>query len=392
MFKKLEQKISLLLKYVKIDYFYYVLAILFFIVLIYKLVLFVINSFNFNFLHFSLFFLIITILFFFLKSFENFQIKKNFSSFVKNNWYAILITSFILYIVINLLYLNILFEGLFFYSTSFLLLIYIFLRLFWFKLDYSIFTSSIKNDDIFSFYTIYIVFFLFFFSYIFSFEKIEKYRIILVPISFWFATMVFVYLFNKDIVNLLKDKLSFDKLFKNKILYWLFALTILISISFFSLYGWKILNIFSQKEINNNQDELLSSQEAEEIIWDLFKQTIDDLENDKELNESLNDNKNDNENVKEISYIKIWEYYDFTRFIWFGNTWEDVWFIQKILKNEWYYNWEIDEIYDNSLWNILDSFIEDKTWISWNYTQIWPKTLEIFKDIKINDNILDSWN
>lgn len=88
--------------------------------------------------------------------------------------------------------------------------------------------------------------------------------------------------------------------------------------------------------------------------------------------------------IKQIKIIKIKDIYNFPRYIWLGDTWKDVIKLEEILKSQWYYKWEISQVYSQLLWDSLARFINVKTWAKSNYSQLWPKSMAIFKNIIIN--------
>lgn len=343
------------------EYLFYSVFFVFFLVCSYELVSFIINFKDYSLTKIFTFAYCLFLLFIFIKSFNDNKIKDFTKTFVLKNWNKLLLLMFVFYLLLNLIFVKDIFSWFFYYITFFLFISYVFLRYFWLKTNFNIFENDIKEDDTFSFYTVYIVTFLFILTYLFSFEWLQEHRISLVLVWFIFATFIYFIVFpTKLIIN-----------------FWLKKIFIYFSVfSFFSiLFSSYYIFFYNNKDVLNNskieqKPDLIQMPEEEQIKQEEFKD--DDVWVEDKL-----------KNKSEKEYKSIWELYDFSRFIWIWNTWEDVKNLQKIMSAQGFYLWEINWIFDEDTWDALDNFIETKTWETWNFTQLWPKTLEIFKNIKI---------
>lgn len=144
--------------------------------------------------------------------------------------------------------------------------------------------------------------------------------------------------------------------------------------------------IVNSKENSNDEN----NDNNEEI-----KEKFDEQINNEQKNEENKEQKEKNDDDKELSNelvdalnslflekeITIWEYYNFKRYIWMYDKWEDVRKVQEILKKEWYFSKEINWIFDEDTSKALNKFMYKH--FNYNYYWLWPKAMKDFKSIKI---------
>lgn len=347
----------------KWEYLFYFVFCIFFLVCSYEIVFFIINFEWYNFTKISVFVYLLFLFFVFIKSFTDNILNDYIKSFVFKNWNKVLLFIFVFYLFLNLVFLKDIFSWFFYYTTFSLFISYVFLRYFWLKTNFNVLENDIKEDDVFSFYTVYIVTFLFILTYLFSFEWLQEHRISLVLVWFIFATFIYFIVFPTKIIA--------DFWVKKIFIY--FSSFSILSILIYSYFTFFYNN--KSEDILNNSNVKQEVNDNENFQNEQLKQ--EDFSDDDVLSE------NQSKSKVEKEYKNIWELYDFSRFIWVWNTWEDVKNLQKIMSTQGFYLWEVNWIFDEETWKSLDNFIETKTWETWNFTQLWPKTLEIFKNIKI---------
>lgn len=364
--KKLDHFIKLPFKSINWNIFYLIFLLIFVLILVYEFIYFIVNLPFYSFFRAVLFFIFISLVFIIYKNFKLSKVK----NFIFNNWRVLLFLWFIFYFCSNLL---LIWKYSFWFltlSSLSLLWFYLILRFAWFRFDYDFFKNDIKKDDFLSFYTIFIVSFLFLSTFIFSFEEVSKYRSIFAFLSFLIVSFSYICIFNREF---LIENLNNLNSRKNRIYLKKFKYLVLFLAIFIFGFWFYYLNFY-----NKSWDETIKQDEIVQIQNNISVEDTKPIVIEQKIEEiKINDT------PKIIQYITIWEHYNFERYIWIGNYWEDVKVIQKILRDDWFYFWEINSKFDKLTSESLDKFIEARTWKEWNFSLLWPKTMEVFKSLYI---------
>lgn len=364
--KKLDHFIKLPFKSINWNIFYLIFLLIFVLILVYEFIYFIVNLPFYSFSRAVLFFIFISLVFLIYKNLKLSRVK----SFIINNWRVLLFLWFIFYFCSNLF---LIWKYSFWFltlSSISLLWFYLILRFVWFRFDYDFFKNDIKKDDFLSFYTIFIVSFLFLSTFIFSFEQVSKYRSMFAFLSFLIVSFSYVYIFNRELLieNLNNLNSRKNRIYLKKIKY----LVLFFAIFIFGFWFY-YLNLY-----NKFWDEIIKQEEIVQIQNNISVEDTKPVVIEQKIEETQIKNL-----PKTIQYITIWEYYNFERYIWIGNYWEDVKVIQEILRDDWFYFWEINSKFDKLTSESLDKFIEARTWNEWNFSLLWPKTMEVFKSLYI---------
>lgn len=81
--------------------------------------------------------------------------------------------------------------------------------------------------------------------------------------------------------------------------------------------------------------------------------------------------------------VPVGEIYPGKRYIGLGNTGDDVLWIQKLLAREGYYSGPMNRTFDAATSDAFGRFLRAKTGTTASYTQLGPKTMEVFKSVKV---------
>lgn len=377
--KNIDNFLDNIYKKFRVQYLYLFFLSIVSIITIYHIVVFIISLWFYSYFWLLILSIITCYIWYLISEKKHIIINSYIKNKVENYWiFYFIFWVIILFFTVLFTYSKPDFINYFLYSLIIFLIFYIILRIFWFKYDYKLITNDIKSEDTMLFYTIFIYLFLFFFSYFTSLWYIKISKEILILLGFLLFSFLYIFIFtlyskNHDIskkVDLKYFNISYQKWF------WVVLWIFLVSFLWWFYYDNKV----------DYQDP---NSDLNQLIQDPFRKPLDNLiiinENDSKYSTWII--KNEDKNVSDkIVKLKISKLYKFPRYLWIGDRGDDVLDLQKILLSEWYYKWKLDWNYTKELWDNLKKFITDKIWIEWKYTQLWPKTMEKFKNIEITVN------